>query len=326
MRKQIRREGGRLLWLLAIGYWLMASPVFSHQNGMDCKNKNCRTMILTPVSFEGNGKKMGLNISLEGKDQTWAKWKFVIPKGYPSDMNIRLGRPMVMLNISANVLEKSLTSASWPDSYSPSLSISTYNPRTNTRSQEAGGIVELIDCGSGKNKIVTSQGFFFNILEPEMEIEVILKRPGGEERAPTILVNKDSVSLGYIFQKGERPASPDRYEPNNTSEKATIITEEKISASIWDGIVVKPIDLDWYSFTMENYGRFEIEVTSIDEKSSLLPSLKLYNDKLKLLAQTKAVKTAKIGWSGKGKFFILVENSKQTEGPDGHRYVLSIKK
>jgi len=172
----------------------------------------------------------------------------------------------------------------------------------------------------------TSQGFFFNILEPEMEIEVILKRPGGEERAPTILVNKDSVSLGYIFQKGERPASPDRYEPNNTSEKATIITEEKISASIWDGIVVKPIDLDWYSFTMENYGRFEIEVTSIDEKSSLLPSLKLYNDKLKLLAQTKAVKTAKIGWSGKGKFFILVENSKQTEGPDGHRYVLSIKK
>ncbi len=316
-----------LICLLYTVYCILYTGVaFSHQNGIDCKNKACKTMVLMAISFESNGKRQGLGTSLQGKEETYAKWKFVVPKGYPLDMNIRLGRPMIMVNISANVLEKGLTSSTWPPPYSPFLSISTYNPKTHMRSEEAGGTIELIDCGQGRNKTTTSQNFFVNILEDDTEIEITLKRPQGEERAPAIIVNKDSLFLTYIFQKGEKPPLPDRYEPNNTSGSATIILEPKILASIWDGVPVKPIDIDWYSITFENYGSFEIEVTASDEKSNLHPSLKLYNDKLKLLSQTKGVKRAVIGWSGKGKFFIEVENSAGTEGASGYNYVIGIKK
>lgn len=283
-------------------------------------------MILNPISFESNGKKVGLNISLEGKDETSAKWKFVVPPGYPIDPNIRLGRPIIMVNISADVLEKGLSSATWPSPYAPSLYFTIYNPKTNTKSQEAGGAIDLIDASKGKNRAITSQSFIVNILEPGMEIEVILKRPQGEERAPKILVNKDSMFLTYIFQKGERVALPDRYEPNDTPDKATIVTDLKMEGSIWDGILIQPIDVDWYLFTMKNYGSFIIEVRAIDERSSLRPSLKLYDEKLRLLNQSKGTRVARISGTGKGKFLIEVSNIAGTEGPSGHKYVLSIEK
>lgn len=316
----------KLLWLGVIGYWLWASNGFSHFQGIDCKNKACRTMTLNAISFESNGKKQGLGMSLEGDKETFAKWKFIIPEGYSLDANTRLGKSIIMVNLCANVLEKGLTSATWPSPYAPFLSFTLYNPKTNTRSQESGGTIDLIDSGSGKNKAITSQGFVVNTLEGDMEIEIILKRPGGEERSPTIILNKDSVFLAYIFLVGEKPALPDRYEKNNTSDKATIVTDLKMPASIWDGISIKPIDVDWYVFTMENYGSFKIGVTASDEKSSLKPSLKLYNDKLKLLNQSKGTRAASIGWTGQGKFFIEVSNSGETEGPVGHRYVISIEK
>ncbi|MEW6680367.1 MAG: hypothetical protein AB1297_05010 [bacterium] len=314
----------RKLWLLAISYWLLPLCLFGHQNGIDCKNKACRTMILTPISFTSNGKKAKLGVSLQGEEETFAKWKFVVPKGYPLDTNLSLGRPFITVNISCNVYEKGLTSETWPSPYAPELSISTYNPRTGAISPEVGGIIGLMD--SGRNKITISQNFYINLLEDDIEIEVTLKRPGGEKRAPTILVNKNSLFLSYIFQKGEIPLPPDRYERNNDPSSATIILRGKVDASIWDGLPVKPVDVDWYKLVMENYGTFEIEITSSDEKSNLSPSLKLYNEKLKLLAQTKGIKTARIAWSGKGNFLIEVENNAGTEGPSSHNYILNIKK
>ncbi|MEW6103383.1 MAG: hypothetical protein AB1630_06155 [bacterium] len=309
-----------------IGYCLLAGFVFSHQNGIDCRNKACRTMLLTPVFFESNGKKVGLNISLQGKEETYAKWKFIVPKGFPLDTNVSLGRPFITANISCNVYENGLTSESWSSSYKPMLYISTYNPKTNMKSPEQGTSINLIDCGSGRNKMATSQNFFVNILEDDMEIEIILKRPGEEERIPTIAVNKDSLWLAYIFQKGEKPAFPDRYEPNNDASAATVLTEMRMPASIWDGVPIKPVDVDWYSLEMKDYGSFQIEVIASDESPNLKPSLKLYNDKLNLLSQTKGIKTAKLGWSGKGRFFLEVSNSAGSEGPSGHKYVLNIKK
>lgn len=283
-------------------------------------------MTLNPIFFESNGKRAGLKISLEGKDEMFAKWKFVVPKGYPQDTNIGLGRSIVMVNISANVLEKGMSSATWPSPYAPSLYFTLYNPKTNTRSQESGGVIELIDAGNGKNKAMTSQSFIPTMLEDEMEIEVTLKRPQGEERAPTILLNKDSVFLTYIFQKGERAAFPDRYEPNDSPDKATAVIDLKIEASIWDGILVQPIDVDWYLFTMKNYGSFSIEVVASDEKSNLRPSLRLYDKNLRLLNQSKGTRATRISWTGKGEFLIEVSNSANTEGPSGHKYIISIEK
>lgn len=103
-------------------------------------------------------------MALQGKEETYAKWRFVVPKGYPLDMNVSLGKSFVIANISCNVYEKNLTGATWPSPYSPNLSIFAYNLKTNKRASPSSSDIFLIDKGTARNKITTSQVFFFKYI------------------------------------------------------------------------------------------------------------------------------------------------------------------
>ncbi|HAW49821.1 TPA: hypothetical protein DCX16_02580 [bacterium] len=319
----------KLFWLLAICCWFFPCNGFSHQDGIDCKDKNCRTMLLLPTSFTSDGKRIGGLYWLSEKKETYAKWKFVVPKGFPPDANVSLGMPSGKVNLSCKVKEGGVSASTWPSPYAPVLSISSYNPRTNISSPPVSNTIELMDAGTGRNKAITSINYFISLFEEDMEIEIALKRPADEERAPDIGLDKNSCWITYIFKKeGEKQVFPDRYEPNDTPGSVTVIRDLVIPASIWDGFIAKPVDVDWYLFTMDSYGRFEIEVEVRDEekKPILSPQIKLYDEKLRLLSQLKGIRVARIGWSGKGKFFIMVSDSQGREGPEGFRYTLRIKK
>jgi hypothetical protein len=284
-------------------------------------------MNLDAVSFLSNGEKMGAWRRLEGKKESWARWKFVIPEGFPQDELAHLGEPFIRVNFSCRVEQDGLSSQTWPSPYAPIVTLSCYNPKTKSKAAPTSNTLQLIDRGRIKKGATTSIDYFIGGIEEGMEVNIVLKRPPETELVhPSIIVNKGSCWLTYIYRKGFPPDPPDLYEPNNTPQSAPLIEQEKVRCSIWDGKLTRPIDVDWYKIKFERHLQFEIRVEAIDKRSKMMPLIKLYNKEMRFLTSDKAKRSASVRWSGKGPFYLCVRNLKKTEGPKDHRYIIRIKK
>ncbi len=291
------------------------------QNGVKCSNSSCRTMNLDPVTFKSDGKAVGGGYSLEKDKDMWAIWKFVIPKDASFDEMSSLGNPFIRVNISCSVKQNGLSAEVWPSPYTPILSISSSNPITKVTAPIRSETIHLIDSGRQRGGIAVMD-YYISMLEEGTEVTVKLTRPAYLE-APIISVNKDSCWLTYIYRKGSPPSPPDPYEPNDDPESACEIKQDRLEASIWDGKVIKPIDVDWYKFEMKNFSTFEINLRPKGEKSKMAPGLELFDKQNKRLAFVKGRDSATLAWQGMGIFYLKASNINGTEDPE-MKYILSI--
>ncbi|MFH0775749.1 MAG: hypothetical protein V2A53_09750 [bacterium] len=305
--------------LIAALFW--GAGLWACQNGVVCSNGSCRVMSLDAVTFKSDGRVVGGGYSLEKDKDMWAVWKFVIPKDASLDEMSGLGSPFVRVNISCGVKQNGLSTEVWPSPYTPTLSISYSNLTTKMTAPIRSETIHLIDSARQRGGIAVMD-YYVSMMEEGTELTVKLTRPAYLE-APTISVNKDSCWLTYIYRKGPPPSPPDPYEPNDDSESAYEIKEDRLEASIWDGKVIKPIDVDWYKFEMKKFSTFEIEVKPKEEKSKMMPSLELFNKQNKRIAFVKGRESATLTWQGMGIFCLKVSNANQTESSE-MKYILTI--
>mgnify|MGYP001590857281 FL=1 len=298
-----------------------AKVLWACQNGVVCSNSSCRTMNLDPITFKSDGRAVGGGYFLEKDKDMWATWKFVIPKGASLDEMSSLGSPFVRVNISCQVKQNGLSTEVWPSPYAPTLSISYSNLTTKMTAPIRSEAIHLIDSGRQRGGIAVMD-YYVGVMEEGTELTVKLTRPGYLE-APIISVNKDSCWLTYIYRKGSAPSPPDPYDPNDDPEFAYEIKEDRLEASIWDGKITKPIDVDWYKFEMKKFSSFEIEVKRKGEELKMAPNLELFNEQNKRLASVKGRESATLTWQGIGMFYLKVTNANQTESPE-MKYLLTI--